>query len=66
MNLYFAPLEGVTTYTYRNTHNKMFGGCDAYFAPFITPSDLEKISLKSLRDVLPEKNEGLVNIETGG
>lgn len=56
MNLYFAPLEGVTTYIYRNAHNQMFGGCDSYFAPFITPSDIEKISMKNLRDILPEKN----------
>ncbi len=56
MKLYFAPLEGITTYTYRNTHSEMFGGCDKYFAPFITPTANEKISLKSLRDILPEKN----------
>ncbi|MBQ7974999.1 MAG: tRNA-dihydrouridine synthase family protein [Clostridia bacterium] len=56
MKLYFAPLEGVTTFTYRNTHNQMFGGCDAYFAPFITPSDIEKVSMKNLRDILPERN----------
>lgn len=60
MNLYFAPLEGVTTYVYRNTHNEMFGCADAYFAPFITPSDIEKISMKNLRDVLPEKNSELI------
>ncbi|MDO4744859.1 MAG: tRNA-dihydrouridine synthase family protein, partial [Clostridia bacterium] len=56
MNLYFAPLEGITTYTYRNTHAEMFGGCDKYFAPFITPTANEKVGLKVLRDILPEKN----------
>ncbi len=56
MKLYFAPLEGITTYTYRNAHSEMFGECDKYFAPFITPTANEKISLKSLRDVLPENN----------
>lgn len=56
MKLYFAPLEGITTYTYRNTHREFFGGCDAYFAPFITPSDNERLSIKSLRDIVPEKN----------
>ena len=56
MKLYFAPLEGITTYTYRNTHAEMFGGCDQYFAPFITPSDNEKLSIKCLRDIVPEKN----------
>lgn len=57
MKLYFAPMEGITTYTYRNTHAEFFGGCDAYFAPFITPSDNERLSIKSLRDIIPEKNK---------
>ena len=56
MILYFAPLEGITTYTYRNTHDEIFGGCDAYFAPFITPTTNERMSLKNLRDILPEHN----------
>ena len=58
MKLYFAPMEGITTYTYRNTHAKFFGGCDMYYAPFIVPSDKERVSRKCLRDILPEKNEG--------
>lgn len=62
MKLYFAPLEGITTYTYRNTHAEFFGGCDAYFAPFITPSDNEKLSIKSLRDIVPEKNQNVTLI----
>lgn len=57
MKLYLAPLEGITTYTYRNTHAEMFGGADAYFAPFINPSDQEKVSQKGMRDILPEKNK---------
>lgn len=56
MKLYFAPLEGITTYTFRNVHHEMFGGCDEYFAPFITPTDNEKLSVKNLRDVLPQNN----------
>ena len=56
MNLYFAPLEGITTFTYRNTHNEMFGGVDYYYAPFITPSDNEKVNKKGVRDILPENN----------
>ncbi len=58
MNLYFAPLEGITTNVYRTTHAAVFGSCDRYFAPFITPSDNERVSRKGLRDVVPEKNEG--------
>ncbi len=56
MNIYFAPLEGITTAVYRNTHAEYFGGVDAYYAPFITPSDHERISRKGLYDVLPERN----------
>lgn len=59
MKLYFAPLEGITTFTYRNTHAEMFGECDGYFAPFITPSDIEKVSIKNLRDILPQRNIGV-------
>ncbi len=57
MQLYFAPLEGITTCTYRNAHATCFPGADAYFAPFIVPSDYERISRKTLRDVLPEENK---------
>jgi len=61
MNLYFAPLEGITTYTYRNIHSQIFGGCDAYFSPFICPSPNEKVSRKMLKDILPENN-GVKNL----
>ena len=56
MKLYFAPLEGITTYTYRNAHIEMFSGVDTYFAPFIVPTENERISAKTLRDILPENN----------
>lgn len=59
MKLYFAPMEGITTYTYRNTHAQFFGGCDMYYAPFIVPSDKERVSRKCLRDILPEHNKGI-------
>lgn len=56
MELYFAPLEGITTYTYRNTHAELFDGCDEYYAPFIVPTDNERLSLKSLRDIKSDNN----------
>lgn len=56
MKVYFAPLEGITTYTYRNAHCEMFSGVDAYFAPFIVPTENERISIKTLKDILPENN----------
>lgn len=58
MELLYAPMEGITTYTYRNTHREIFGGCDYYYAPFITPVENEKLNHKNLRDILPVNNEG--------
>ena len=60
MKLYFAPMEGITPYVFRNIHNRMFGGCDAYYAPFIVPTDNERISLKTLRDILRKNNTAKV------
>lgn len=57
MELYLAPLEGITTYTYRNAHAEYFGDCDAYYAPFIVPTENERLSLKSLRDIKPVNNK---------
>lgn len=57
--LYFAPLEGITTSVYRRVHARMFGGCDAYFAPFIVPSETERVTEKRLRDILPAQNAGI-------
>lgn len=33
--IYFAPLQGYTDYAYRNFHNKIFGGIEGYYTPFI-------------------------------
>ena len=56
MHLSFAPLEGITSYTYRNTHAEYFGECDEYYTPFISPSDNSKIGRKGFRDMIPENN----------
>ncbi len=56
MKLSFAPLEGITSYIYRNTHAEYFGGCDEYYTPFISPSDNTKIGRKGFKDMLPENN----------
>ena len=60
MKLLFAPLEGITNYVYRNTHNEMFGFCDEYYSPFITPSEDDKVNRKGLNDIVPENNPDIV------
>ena len=59
MKLSFAPLEGITSHIYRNTHAEYFGGCDEYYTPFISPSDNTKIGRKGFRDIIPENNAHL-------
>lgn len=58
LHLYFAPLEGITTYPYRNLHHKYFGGVDKYFTPFLAPGPEQGMSVKEMRDVLPENKCG--------
>ena len=59
MNLYFAPMEGLTGYVYRNAHRACFGGVDKYFTPFLTPNQNHKFTAKEEKDVLPEHNQGI-------
>ena len=35
IKILFAPLQGYTTGPYRKAHAKIFGGVDAYYAPFL-------------------------------
>lgn len=56
MNYYLAPLEGITTYIYRNAYHHYFGGIDKYFTQFISS---KKMGSRELNDILPEHNEGL-------
>ena len=59
MQLSFAPMEGISSRLYRQTHARFFGGVEEYFAPFIAPDGNGKFKASALRDILPENNEGL-------
>lgn len=56
MKYYLAPMEGITTYIYRNAYNHYFGGIDKYFTPFIAS---KKMNRRELNEILPEHNEGI-------
>lgn len=58
MNYYFAPMEGITGYIYRNAHAKVYKGMDKYFSPFISPVAKKDMKSKERNDILPENNEG--------
>ena len=62
MKFYFAPMEGLTGYIYRNAHNAFFNNIDKYFSPFIVANQSKGFKTKELNDILPENNQGLVLI----
>ena len=59
MKIYFAPLEGITTYIFRSAFNGIYGNVDRYFTPFISPSEKCPMTPKEHKDVAPENNAGL-------
>ena len=50
LKILFAPLQGYTTGIYRKAHAEIFGGVDAYYAPFLRIEN-EKPREKDLRDL---------------
>lgn len=62
MNFYFAPMEGLTGYIYRNAHHAFFNNIDKYFSPFIVANQSESFKTRELNDILPENNQGLILI----
>lgn len=62
MKFYFAPMEGMTGYVYRNAHHIFFDHIDKYFSPFIAANQSERFTTRELNDILPENNRGIVLI----
>lgn len=59
MKFYFAPMEGITGYVYRNLYHSYFQEIDKYFTPFIVGNKKAGMKARELKDVLPENNEGI-------
>lgn len=56
MELYFAPMEGITDFTFRMLHRSYYGGLDRYYIPFLTPTQTHRLAPKERREVLPVHN----------
>lgn len=56
MQIYMAPMEGITTFIYRNAFARHYGDIDKYFTPFLSNKNL---NYKEINEVLPEHNKGL-------
>jgi tRNA-dihydrouridine synthase len=59
LTYYVAPLEGVTTYIYRNAHREFFPDVETYFSPFVIPKDKNPLAGREERDILPANNTTL-------
>ena len=59
MKLQMAPMEGITTYIYRNAHAKHFGKMDKYYTPFLSLHKEKEFNHKEKQEILPGNNEGL-------
>lgn len=56
--LYVAPMEGLTGFVYRRVHLEHFGGADAYWIPFVTPTVQPQFTERQMRELAPAMNAG--------
>lgn len=56
---YMAPLEGITTYLYRQVYQNVFGGVEKYYTPFLVPHTKKDFDAREKKEILPEHNEGI-------
>lgn len=59
IKFYFAPMEGITGYTFRQVHHTCYPGMDRYFTPFISPNQHHAVNPKEHRDIARENNGAL-------
>ncbi len=62
MKYYFAPLEGITGYRFRQAHHRFFPGMDAYYTPFVVATYTRKLKSREKLDILPENNAGVPTV----
>ena len=51
-----SPLQGFTDFRFRNAQNKIFGGIDTFYSPYIRLNGKLEIKASYQRDLLPENN----------
>ena len=59
MDVYFAPMEGVTDAVFRRVHRRRFSGVRKYFMPFISPSYSLTFNRREKFDMSPAQNAGM-------
>lgn len=59
MQYQLAPMEGITTYIYRNAYAHHFGGVSRYYTPFISPHKDKTLNTREYNEVALEHNQGI-------
>lgn len=59
MDIYFAPLEGITGHIFRTAYSGIYGHIDKYFSPFLSPAEKCPITPREKKDIIPENNKGI-------
>ena len=59
MKIELAPMEGITSYVYRQALNQFYGGVDTYFTPFISTHKDKELNFKEKNEIRPENNKGM-------
>ena len=62
MIYYFAPMEGITGYCFRQVHHRYYPGVDAYYAPFVGANRTKNFSGREKRDIDPVNNAGIPTV----
>ncbi|MCQ2558113.1 MAG: tRNA-dihydrouridine synthase family protein [Oscillospiraceae bacterium] len=59
MEYLFAPMEGITSVIFRRIHHQLFPGPVTYYSPFIAPDSEGTFKTSYLKDLMPDRNEGI-------
>ena len=62
MQVYFAPLEGITDATFRRLQHKHFAGVDRNYMPFISPTIHRCLTHREARELPPANSESFTAI----
>ena len=52
-------MEGLTGYTFRNVHHRLYDGVSEYFTPFIAIRQTRKWKTREIKDIDPINNQGV-------
>ncbi len=63
-NISFAPLEGITTHTFRSVFKKYFKGVDVYFSPFLKINHTHKFMTRDRAECFPFQEDLIPQVLT--